>query len=210
MASVVIDPTDRCIQLVCGAGESDVTFTAQEIYSRWSDWLLLSDNLKYLPAFDSGGGAAAGTGTTDIVYTLLTDNGWLICPKTTESSVRVVITGDLYPDIPANPMFGYDEVVSGGHTHIEQRVTTSARVVTTGGSAVLPGDITDIAAAVWAKDLAPGFPAERVQRLVAAAVAGTTSGQKTAPVFQAIDGSGAMITATVDANGNRTSVTVAP
>lgn len=139
-----------CIELVCGAGESDVTFTAQEIYSRWSDWLLLSDNLKYLPAFDSSGGAAAGTGTTDIVYTLLTYNGWLICPNTTESSVRVVITGDLYPDISANPMFGYDEVVAGGHTHVEQRVTTSARVVATGGSAVLPGDITDIAAAVLA------------------------------------------------------------
>jgi hypothetical protein len=129
-----------CIELVCGAGESDVTFTAQEIYSRWSDWLLLSDNIKYLPAFDSSGGASAGTGTTDIVYTLLTANGWLICPKTTEPSVRVVITGDLYPDISANPMFGYDEVVSGGHTHIEQRVTTSARVVTTGGSALTPAE----------------------------------------------------------------------
>ena len=142
-----------CIELVCGAGESDVTFTAQEIYSRWSDWLLLSDNLKYLPAFESSGGASAGAGTTDIVYTFLTANGWLICPKTTESSVRVVITGDLYPDADGSPMFGYDEVVAGGHTHIEQRVTTSARVVTTGGS--IPTAAQNAAAVLAAAQATP-------------------------------------------------------
>jgi hypothetical protein len=138
MASIVVDPADLCILLVCGAGESDVTFTAQEIYSRWADWLLLSDNIKYLPAFDSSGGASAGVGTTDIVYTFITANGWMICPQTTEPSVRVVITGDLYPDVDGSLMFGYDEVAPGGHTHVEQRVTTSARVVTTGGSALTP------------------------------------------------------------------------
>lgn len=164
-----------CIELVCGAGESDVTFTAQDIYSRWADWLLLSDNLKYLPAFDSSGGASAGSGTADIIYTLLTANGWLICPKTTEPSVRVVITGDLHPDIPANPMFGYDEVVSGGHTHIEQRVTTSARVVTTGGS--IPTAAQNAAAVLAAAQATPIH--SDVQKMNGATVLGNgTSGDK--------------------------------
>jgi hypothetical protein len=153
MTSIVVDPSSLCILLVCGAGESNVTFTAQEIYSRWSDWLLLSDNLKYLPAFDSSGGASAGAGTTDIVYTFLVANGWSICPQTTEPSVRVVITGDLYPDVDGSPMFGYDEVASGGHTHIEQRVTTSARVVTTGGS--IPTAAQNAAAVLAAAQATP-------------------------------------------------------
>jgi len=153
MASIVIDPASLCILLVCGAGEVDVSFTAQEINSRWEDWILLSDNLKYRPAFDSSGGASAGTGMTDIVYTLLTANSWLICPQTTEPSVRIVIVGDLYPDISTNPMFGYDEVVAGGHTHIEQRVTTSARVVTTGGS--IPTAAQNAAAVLAAAQATP-------------------------------------------------------
>jgi hypothetical protein len=153
MTSIVVNPSSLCILLVCGAGESDVTFTAQEIYSRWADWLLLSDNLKYLPAFDSSGGASAGAGTTDIVYTLLAANGWSICPQTTELAVRVVITGDLYPDADGSPMFGYGEVVSGGHTHIEQRVTTSARVVTTGGS--IPTAAQNAAAVLAAAQATP-------------------------------------------------------
>lgn len=169
MASIVVDPSSLCILLVCGAGESDVTFTAQEIYSRWADWLLLSDNLKYLPAFDPSGGASAGAGTTDIVYTFLAANGWLICPQTTELSVRVVITGDLYPDLDGSPMFGYDEVASGGHTHIEQRVTTSARVVTTGGS--IPTAAQNAAAVLAAAQTTP-IHAD-VQKMNGAAVLGT-------------------------------------
>jgi hypothetical protein len=175
MASIVVDPSSLCILLVCGAGEDDVTFTAQEIYSRWSDWLLLSDNLKYLPAFDSSGGASAGTGTTDIVYTFLAANGWMICPQTTELAVRVVITGDIYPDVDGSPMFDYDEVAAGGHTHIEQRVTTSARVVTTGGS--IPTAAQNAAAVLAAAQATP-IHAD-VQKMNGATVLGNgTSGDK--------------------------------
>lgn len=55
-----------------------------------------------------------------------------------------------------------------------------------------------------------GKTAAQLMAIMAAALAGKTSGQPGSPVFRAIDDSTNRIVATVDANGNRTSVTVTP
>jgi hypothetical protein len=55
-----------------------------------------------------------------------------------------------------------------------------------------------------------GMTASQLMSIIAAALAGKTSGQPGAPVFRAVDDSGSRITATVDADGNRTSVTITP
>lgn len=146
MASVTIDPASLCIRLVCGAGESDVSLTVPNIYKAWKDWFVLSDNSKYLPAFDSAGGDPVGLSSLDNVYFLQTQNGWKICPQTVELEVIIRLSGNLFPAVVGAPMFGYDYVVPGGHTHIETTVSTSARQIETGTSGLTAGEAADLAA----------------------------------------------------------------
>jgi hypothetical protein len=144
MASIVIDPSTLCIELVCGAGEVDVSFTAPAIYKAWKDWVVLSDNSKYHPAMSSAGGDPVGASALDNVYFVNTTDGWQICPATTELQVIVRIIGNIFPDVPGNPLFGYNEVVAGGHTHIETTVSTSARQIETGVSGLTAGELAII------------------------------------------------------------------
>lgn len=68
--------------------------------------------------------------------------------------------------------------------------------------------ITAIASAVWAYTIESGHSALRVFRLMAAAMLGKTSGGGTTSVkFRDLNDTKDQITATVDTNGNRTSVT---
>ena len=54
--AITFDPINKRIIL-------DVaSITAQEIYSRWVDWVALSDNIKYSPAFSAVGGDDLGGG----------------------------------------------------------------------------------------------------------------------------------------------------
>jgi hypothetical protein len=141
MASIVIDPADLCVELVCGAGETDVTFAVSAIYKAWKDWFVLSDNSKYPPTFDSAGGDPVGASSLDNVYFLHTDTGWRICPKTTEANVIIRLTGNLFPAAVGDPLFGYDE--AAGHTHIETTVSTSARKIETGTGGLTQQQVRD-------------------------------------------------------------------
>jgi len=145
MASVTIDPSTLCIKLVCGAGESDVSFDVPAIYKAWKDWFVTSDNSKYLPAFDSAGGDPVGASNLDNVYFLQTQNGWLICPQTVEPEVIIRLSGNMFPAVVGAPLFGYDFVVAAGHTHIETVVSTSARQIETGVSGLTAGESADLA-----------------------------------------------------------------
>jgi hypothetical protein len=145
MASISIAPADLCVKLVCGAGESVVNFTASALYAAWKDWFVLSDNSKYLPAFDSAGGDPVGASSLDNVYFLKTSDGWRICPETTELDVIIRISGNLFPDQTGDALFDYALVVANGHTHVETTVTTSARIIETGVSGLTEGESDIIA-----------------------------------------------------------------
>lgn len=67
-----------------------------------------------------------------------------------------------------------------------------------------------LATAVWAEVLESGYSSADIMRIMAASLAGKTSGQPSAPVFRSIDDSADRITATVDDDGNRTAITLAP
>lgn len=62
----------------------------------------------------------------------------------------------------------------------------------------------------WTVVLEGAYTAAELMRLIAAAAAGKTSGQVGSPVFRSVDDSADRITATVDASGNRISVTLNP
>jgi hypothetical protein len=76
-----------------------------------------------------------------------------------------------------------------------------------GAVTVSSGGTGASAADIWAYEIAPGFTAERLLRIVAAAVAGKVSGAPSSPVFRDVGDTQDMIIGVADSSGNRTSAT---
>ena len=92
-AVVTFDGPTRTITEI--AGGIDNTLDVQEIYSEWKEWVRLSDNAKYLPAFRTiGGDPVSPTQNAGITYFLL--NGWLIVPADLDHQLTLV--GNIVPD----------------------------------------------------------------------------------------------------------------
>lgn len=71
---------------------SQTTLDVKDAYSRWKDWVLLSDNSKYDAAFTAAGGDTIDSvaGTYVPCYAFLT-NGWRVRPE--ESNHTLNVTG---------------------------------------------------------------------------------------------------------------------
>lgn len=88
-----------------------------DLYSDWKDWVLLSDNIKYPPAFRVVGGDALTPGIDAGAYFFLrNDYGWRIKPH--ESDHTVYLTGNLTPQDSSLPIMipttgGYTVLVDG-------------------------------------------------------------------------------------------------
>jgi hypothetical protein len=123
------------------------TYDAQaDIYSRWKDWVLLSDNAKYPPAFDTtGGDPTGGSNTISPSYFLRNDLGWRI--KMPEASGSAIIDGNVFPRDD-----GTDEILppDGAFTVVYTKILTSNATTVTVGSGVTAQDKTDIIDGVWA------------------------------------------------------------
>ena len=87
------------------------SFTAEDMYSEWKEWVTADDNAKYIRAFDTTGGDAVG-GDQEIApyFFLRNDLGWII--KMPARDGELVMTGNLFPRDSSRPMFiqaeGYD------------------------------------------------------------------------------------------------------
>ena len=70
------------------AGTTSVS--VRDLWSRWVDWFLTSDNSKYLPAFVNVGGddIDAGAGTKIPIYAFLM-NGWKIKPQEANHTLTI-------------------------------------------------------------------------------------------------------------------------
>lgn len=101
MALVTFDGSNKLIIVDPGVTELDVKV---DLYSDWKEWSLLSDNLKYEPAFRAVGGDPISD-TRNLGATFFLINGWRIRPD--EADHRLIITGNLFTD-PA----GFSPVVS--------------------------------------------------------------------------------------------------
>ena len=85
------DGPNKLIILTAGT----VAVEVDEMYSRWCDWLVLSDNIKYLPAIRFvGGDAISATKNLGITFFLI--NGWRVRPDEANHTLRV--NGNLYTD----------------------------------------------------------------------------------------------------------------
>jgi hypothetical protein len=85
------DGPSKIINLTLGTTSIDV----DDMWSRWCDWLVLSDNSKYLPAMRFVGGDAVSD-TKNLGITFFMINDWRIRPQ--EASHRLTINGNLYTD----------------------------------------------------------------------------------------------------------------
>ena len=101
---ITFDGATKTIYLSLGTTVLDV----RDLYSRWKDWVQVSDNSKYLIAFTSVGGdpvdATAGTSIPAYIYL---ENGWHIHPQSADHTLNVIGGvllrqggGDTFEDIP--------------------------------------------------------------------------------------------------------------
>jgi hypothetical protein len=126
--------------------------TAAEIFSRWEDWMLLSDNTKYLPAFRHAGGDDLGSGLSIPNYLFLL-NGWRVRPM--EASHNLTIAGNLFVDgggVPVVPTLGTYQV------NVNYTVAVQAQGISTGSST--GPTAAEIAAAVLATLQANTIPVD--------------------------------------------------
>lgn len=119
--------------------------SATEIYSKWVDWVAMSDNSKYLEAFRTVGGDDLGSGLSIPPYFFLS-NGWLVRPM--ESSHTLTVTGNLFVDGSGDPIV---PTLGTFNVLIKLVVPVQAQGISTGGGSA-PSAAT-IANAVWAASI---------------------------------------------------------
>ena len=125
MADATFDGSNLHIQI-----PSTGTFDAQkELYSAWKEWIKLSDNAKYPPAFDTTGGDDVGGGQEIAPYFFCrNDLGWRI--KMPQADGEIVITGNLFARAPNTSLF---EQTAGYDAFLRLEVSTRAVLVNGGG-----------------------------------------------------------------------------
>lgn len=82
----IFDGTTKVITLTTGT----LSVSVRDLWSRWVDWYLTSDNSKYLPAFVNVGGDAIDeiAGTYIPIYAFLM-NGWKIKPQEANHTLSI-------------------------------------------------------------------------------------------------------------------------
>lgn len=104
---VAFDGTTLTIRL----DTSTLSYTAQEIYSRWKEWVLTSDNAKWPPAFAAEGGAPAGLGAlTPRFFFVRNDLGWRVIMP--EANINTTIDGNFLPRDPQSLIDADEKLVN--------------------------------------------------------------------------------------------------
>jgi hypothetical protein len=97
-----------------------VTIAAQDLYSRWKDWVA-AGNAQYPAAFRTIGGDPLGGGVLAGDYYFLNNvDGWRIRPKETDH--ELVIAGNLYREDPGVALFA----PTAGAFNVQTRLALSS------------------------------------------------------------------------------------
>lgn len=181
------------------------TMSVRDVWSRWVDWAALSDNAKYLPAFVTVGGddIDPGAGTTIPIYAFLL-NGWKIIPQEANHTLNVT-DGILLVDGGGDPFVN----TSGSYiVRINYQQPVQAISFASGGGTAPTAE--QVASAVWSSVLIGStITATQLMAIISAALAGKLSGAGTSLVkIRDIEDTKDIVTAAVDATGNRLTVTL--
>lgn len=183
MASFVFDGAERLITMT-----GDYTLDVKQLYSRWKDWVKATDEAKNAIAFLSVGGDPIAAGTEIPAYIYL-DNGWRIRPQEADHTLNVV-NGVLLRDGGGDPF-----VDTLGAFTVRINYQQPVQAISVGLTAEIEAGVTQ---------------AETL-RLILAVLAGKLSGAPAGPiVIRDVNDTKDRVTATVDANGNRISVSLDP
>lgn len=119
--AVTFDGTNLRI-ILAGIADLDVQ---NDLYEPWKEWMLLSENAKYPPAFDTIGGDAIGP-TTEVApyFFLRNDYGWRV--QAPEASGTINIDGNLFGRSTTSGLF---VPPAGAFTVIFNLVVTSRGTV---------------------------------------------------------------------------------
>jgi len=143
----VFDGVTKTITLT--AGTTNVSI--RDLWSRWVDWLAVSDNSKYYPAFSSTGGDPIdpSAGTYIPIYVFV-QNGWKIKPQEANHTLSVR-DGILLVAGGGDPFKNTDGnyVVRINYQQPVQAISFS----TTGGGGSTAPTVDEIAVAVWDEDM---------------------------------------------------------
>lgn len=129
--ALTIDPAAKRFIL------DSVSVTAKSLYAAWVDWMAVSDNAKYLPAFRTAGGDDLGGGLSIPPYYFLL-NGWRVRPM--EANQTLVVDGNLFVDGGGDPIV---PTTGSFNVLIKSVVPVQAQGISTSGSGAT-------AAEVWA------------------------------------------------------------
>ena len=141
---ITFDPAAKRIIL------DSASVTATEIFSRWEDWAVASDNLKYGVVIRQVGSDDLGGGLSIPPYFFL-QGDWRVRPM--ESSHNLTITGNLFVEgggVPVVPTLGTHQV------NVNYTVPVQAQGISTSGST--GPSAAEIAAAVLAALQATTIP----------------------------------------------------
>lgn len=133
---ITFDPAAKRIIL------DSASVTATEIFSRWEDWAVASDNLKYGMVIRQVGSDDLGGGLSIPPYFFL-QGDWRVRPM--ESSHNLTITGNLFVEgggVPVVPTLGTHQV------NVNYTVPVQAQGISTSGST--GPSAAEIAAAILA------------------------------------------------------------
>lgn len=120
--AITFDPVNKRIVL------DSSSETVQNIYSRWKEWVLQSDNAKYAPAFQVIGGDPLGGGLYVASYFFLL-NGWRLRPM--EADQTLIITGNIAVQgggVPVVP------TLANHNVSVQYTVPVQAQGIATSGS----------------------------------------------------------------------------
>lgn len=120
------DGENRLIILDSGVTE----FDSQDLYSRWKEWVILSDNAKWIQAMSPVGGEVISAGATGGVsfgstqfvsaYIILI-NGWKIRPQ--EANHQLNVIGNLITDDGSDP---FVDTLGSFNVRIRNQVTSNS------------------------------------------------------------------------------------
>lgn len=130
------------VNRVCILGAGVTSLGAQDMYSRWKEWVAQGDNAKFLPFLDVvGGNPTAGANAIASYFFVL--NGWKIRPQ--EANHTLTVSGILNTDDSSDP---FTNTVGSWRIRIVQVVPMQAETitVTAGGGGGLTA--TQVASAV--------------------------------------------------------------
>lgn len=190
-----IDGPNKRINLTSGT----TTMSVRDVWSRWVDWVLTSDNSKYLPAFVSLGGDDIDpvAGTKIPIFCFLV-NGWRIKPQEASHTLNVT-DGILLVDGGGDPFVNTtgSYIVRINYQQPVQAISFSSE----GGAGISADDVWD------SPVIETGYSPRQIMRILAAAMSGKLSGADgTSVIFRDINDVKNRIQATVDQYGNRTAI----